>query len=70
MLAELFDTPVEVADIRDRLHHGLAVEIQDYSQDPMSGRMLGPHVQHHGLGPYAGIGVKIGFLTDEFHSFH
>ena len=45
VFAELLEAAMEVADVRDRLDDGFAVESQDQAQRRVRGRVLRPEVQ-------------------------
>ena len=49
MLGELLDTTVQKADVRDRFHHCLAIQLQNQAQHPVSRGMLGTHIDGHGF---------------------
>ena len=47
VLGMLFEAPVEIPDVGNRLVNDLAVGLQFQAQDPVRGRVLRPHVQGH-----------------------
>ncbi len=66
LLAGLFHAGVEVADDGFRAEDRLTVELEHDPQDPVRGRVLGPHVDDHGFvfGPEA---AEDDFATDGLH---
>ena len=54
MLAELFETAVQVADVRDRADDALAVEFKDESQGRMRRRMLRAKIERPSIPPALG----------------
>ena len=49
VLADLLEAAVQVADVRDAAHHGLAVELEHQPQHAVRGRMLRADVDEHVL---------------------
>ena len=58
VLAELLETRVEVADVRDTALDRLALELDHQSEHAMSGRMLGADVHQHVLGAEIFVEVR------------
>ena len=55
VLAQLLESGVQVADVRDAAEDGLAVQLDHEPQHAVCGGMLGPHVHEHVLIPEVGF---------------
>jgi hypothetical protein len=49
VLGNLLIAAMEIADLRDCGEHGFPVELDEQTQHTVRRRMLGTHVQHHGV---------------------
>src|SRR5678815_2736205 len=47
VFCNLLHSSMQVTDVTVEIHDGFAIQLQDYSQDPVSRGVLRTHVQHH-----------------------
>ena len=61
-LAGLLDAGVQVADVGRQRDDDLAVDLQHHAQHAVRGRVLRPHVEHHGVLARARVAVALRVL--------
>ena len=47
--ARLLNARVEITDVGSGLHHGFSVQLEEHAKHAVRGRVLGSHVEDHGL---------------------